>query len=139
MGGSTVMHEADSNEHTGLLPMTSVAASAHRRLVCPVHGLLDGLSLRCPECNKAGYDLSNDDEWNILRSLRRVENSARLSRARVFGFPIALLALITLLGFGAPTYVVAIFFGEACSRGIARLLRQKDPPRIRSVDKELGV
>jgi hypothetical protein len=133
------MHEVDDIEQRMTVPTTSVAASAHRRLVCPEHGLLDGLSLRCPACNKRGYDLSDDDERNILRSLRRVEHSARLSRARVFGFPVALFSLITLLGFGAPTYVVTIFVGEACSRGIAWALRRKDPLRIRSVDDELGV
>jgi hypothetical protein len=120
------------------LPASSAAATAHRRFACPDHGLLDPNSAgACLKCEKKAYDVDDADDRNVLTSLREVAKSARLTRARIFCYPLAWGLLVLPLGIGAFSFLLTPIVGEFFARFLERGLRKWQPAPLSVLDNEL--
>jgi hypothetical protein len=118
-----------------LLPSTSAASLARKRLACVDHGLLES-GAPCA-CGKTPYDLDSPDDRSILTSLRDVAKSSRMTRARIVCFPLALFGIAAVFGLGAVTFLLTPFVGEPLARALERVLRKMQLPALRKLDTEL--
>lgn len=125
-------------------PSTSAAPATERTIACPKHGVVQA-GRSCPSCGGKTYDLSIEDDWLMLRDLRRIHVGARKKGSQgvsiATGVVLALL-LSLMIGLGGLLMGLMLIGGVAAGKAVAGAVdavrARAQPAGVRELDRRLS-